>query len=94
MLSDIPISYAHDGAILYVSTSKAEGYLGSRWQRAQPVSQPKDPLRENRLADAKQNFVEALDLCRAEGGVALARALTGLGQIEETWRTAILHAVL
>jgi tetratricopeptide (TPR) repeat protein len=38
--------------------------------------------RENRPADAKQNFVEAVDLCRADGGVALARALTGLGQIE------------
>src|SRR5882757_4470972 len=38
--------------------------------------------RENRLADAKQRFVEAVDLCRADGGVALARALTGLGQIE------------
>jgi tetratricopeptide (TPR) repeat protein len=38
--------------------------------------------RENRLADARQSFAEAVDLCRANGGVALARALTGLGQIE------------
>ena len=38
--------------------------------------------RENRLADAKQRFIEAVDLCRPDGGVPLAKALTGLGQIE------------
>jgi tetratricopeptide (TPR) repeat protein len=38
--------------------------------------------RENRLADARQIFVETVDLCRVSGGVALAKALTGLGQIE------------
>jgi P-type conjugative transfer protein TrbG len=33
-------------------------------------------------ASDKQNFVQAVDLCRADGGVALAKALTGLAQIE------------
>src|SRR5580704_3694672 len=38
--------------------------------------------RENRLADAKQAFIGAVELCRAQSGVSLARALTGIGQIE------------
>jgi tetratricopeptide (TPR) repeat protein len=38
--------------------------------------------REDRLADAERNFAEAVELCRVDGGVALARALTGLGQVE------------
>jgi tetratricopeptide (TPR) repeat protein len=39
--------------------------------------------REDRLAEAKACFAEAADLCRAAGdGAMLARALTGLGQIE------------
>src|SRR5688572_27696523 len=46
------------------------------------VIQAYQARRDNRLADAKQDFVEAVGLCRANGGVALARALTGLGQVE------------
>jgi tetratricopeptide (TPR) repeat protein len=38
--------------------------------------------REDRLADAKAHFAEAVDSCRKAGDSAmLARALTGLGQI-------------
>ncbi len=39
--------------------------------------------REHRLADAKRDLVEAVDLCRKAGTrIELAKALTGLGQIE------------
>jgi tetratricopeptide (TPR) repeat protein len=39
--------------------------------------------REDRLGDAKAHFAEAVDLCREAGDSAtLARALTGLGQIQ------------
>jgi tetratricopeptide (TPR) repeat protein len=39
--------------------------------------------REERLADAKAHFAEAVELCRISGDNAmLAQALTGLGQIE------------
>ena len=38
--------------------------------------------RENRLADAERILLEAVELCRAAGGVPLANALTALGQIE------------
>jgi tetratricopeptide (TPR) repeat protein len=47
------------------------------------LSQALRARRENRPADAKQNLVEAVDLCRNAGvRVDLAEALTGLGQIE------------
>jgi tetratricopeptide (TPR) repeat protein len=48
----------------------------------QLLTQAYQARRDNRPADAKQMFGEAVDLCRADGGAALARALTGLGQIE------------
>ena len=39
--------------------------------------------RENRLADAKRDLIEAVDLCRESNDkVMLAKALTALGQIE------------
>jgi tetratricopeptide (TPR) repeat protein len=39
--------------------------------------------RSNRLADARRDLVEAVDVCRNAGvRVDLAKALTGLGQIE------------
>jgi tetratricopeptide (TPR) repeat protein len=44
--------------------------------------------RENRLDDAKRSLIEAVGLCRKAGAPAdLARALTGLGQIERDLRT-------
>jgi tetratricopeptide (TPR) repeat protein len=43
--------------------------------------------REDRLADAKTRFTEAVDLCRtADDKAMLAQALTGLGQIERDLR--------
>ena len=38
--------------------------------------------REHRLKDAKRYFTEAIELCRADGGLPLARALVALGEIE------------
>ena len=47
------------------------------------LSQANQARRENRLADAKRDLEEAVDLCRKAGLRAeLAQALTGLGQIE------------
>src|ERR1017187_8136279 len=47
------------------------------------VQQASQARRENRLADAKRDLVEAVDICRKAGvRVDLAKALTGLGQIE------------
>jgi tetratricopeptide (TPR) repeat protein len=38
--------------------------------------------REHRLEDAKRDWAQAVELCRAESQAELARALTGLAQIE------------
>src|SRR5271157_3384218 len=47
------------------------------------VQQALQARRDNRLADAKRDLVEAVDICRKAGiRVDLAEALTGLGQIE------------
>jgi len=47
------------------------------------IQQALQARRENRLADAKRDLVEAVGLCRRAGLQAeLAKALTGLGQIE------------
>src|SRR5271165_6268052 len=47
------------------------------------LKQGYEARREHRLAEAKDSFAEAVDLCRgASDQVMLARALTGLGQIE------------
>jgi tetratricopeptide (TPR) repeat protein len=47
------------------------------------LSRASQARREHRLTDAKRDLVEAVDLCRKFGTPAeLARALTGLGQIE------------
>lgn len=47
------------------------------------VQQALQARREHRLADAKRDLVEAVDICRKAGvRVDLAEALTGLGQIE------------
>jgi tetratricopeptide (TPR) repeat protein len=47
------------------------------------LGQASQARREHRLADAKRDLVEAVELCRKAGArVDLAMALTGLGQIE------------
>lgn len=47
------------------------------------IKQGLQARRENRHIDAKQDLVQAVELCRRAGVQAeLARALTGLGQIE------------
>jgi tetratricopeptide (TPR) repeat protein len=47
------------------------------------IEQGYQARRENRLADAGQHFLEAVRLCRGgDDRILLARALTGLGQIE------------
>jgi tetratricopeptide (TPR) repeat protein len=47
------------------------------------VRQASQARKEHRLADAKRDLMAAVDLCRKAGTpVELARALTGLGQIE------------
>jgi tetratricopeptide (TPR) repeat protein len=47
------------------------------------LTQASQARREHRLADAKRDLVEAVDLCRKTGTrIELAGALTGLGQIE------------
>ena len=47
------------------------------------VSRAAQARREHRLADAKRDLAAAVDLCRkGETPIELARALTGLGQIE------------
>ncbi len=47
------------------------------------LTQAFEARRENRLADAERNLIQAVDLCRnADVRAKLAKALTGLGQIE------------
>jgi tetratricopeptide (TPR) repeat protein len=49
----------------------------------QLLSQALQARREHRVDDARRGLVEAVDLCRKAGvRVELAKALTGLGQIE------------
>jgi tetratricopeptide (TPR) repeat protein len=46
------------------------------------IQRAQQARRENRLGDAKRDLVEAVKLCRAGSPAELAKALTGLGQIE------------
>src|ERR1039458_3464423 len=59
------------------------------------LRQAQQARRENRLADAERDLVEAIEICRKDGGrTELARARTRLGQIARDRRrndAALLH---